>query len=36
VVSADMTGKRKPEPDSIKLALQKLGVDAKGAILVWG
>ncbi|RUM33148.1 MAG: haloacid dehalogenase [Archaeoglobus sp.] len=34
VVSADMTGKRKPEPDSIKLALQKLGVDAKEAILV--
>ncbi len=34
VVSADMTGKRKPEPDSIKLALQKLGVDAREAILV--
>ncbi|RLI77075.1 HAD family hydrolase, partial [Archaeoglobales archaeon] len=34
VVSADMTGKKKPEPDSIKLALQKLGVDAKEAILV--
>ncbi len=34
VVSADMTGKKKPEPDSIKLALQKLGVDAREAILV--
>lgn len=34
VVSADMAGKRKPEPDSIKLALQKLGIDAKEAILV--
>ncbi|WP_201763914.1 HAD family hydrolase [Archaeoglobus sulfaticallidus] len=34
VVSADMTGKRKPEPDSIKFALEKLGVDAKEAILV--
>ena len=34
VVSADMTGKRKPEPDSIKMALDKLGVDAREAILV--
>jgi len=34
VVSADMTGKRKPEPDSIKLALQKLGVDTREAILI--
>ncbi|RLI83563.1 haloacid dehalogenase [Archaeoglobales archaeon] len=34
VVSSDMTGKRKPEPDSIKLALQKLGVDAREAVLV--
>lgn len=34
IVSADMTGKRKPEPDSIKLALDKLGVDAENAIMV--
>ena len=34
VVSADMTGKKKPEPDSIKLALQKLGVGAEEAVLV--
>ena len=34
IVSADMTGKRKPEPDSIKMALNKLGVDAKEAILI--
>jgi len=34
VVSADMTGKRKPEPDSIKLALDKLGVKAEEAIIV--
>jgi len=31
---ADMTGKRKPEPDSIKLALDKLGVKAEEAIIV--
>ncbi len=34
VVSADMTGRKKPDPDSIKLALQKLSVNAKEAILV--
>ncbi len=34
IVSADMTGNRKPEPDSIKLALDRLGVDAENAIMV--
>jgi putative hydrolase of the HAD superfamily len=34
VVSGDMTGRRKPEPDSINLALNKLGVDPKEAVMV--
>ncbi len=34
VVSGDMTGSRKPEPDSIKLALNKLGVNPKEAVMV--
>lgn len=34
VVSSDMTGKRKPEPDSIILALDRLGVKAEEAIIV--
>lgn len=34
VVSADMAGRKKPEPDSIRLALQKLGVKAEEAVLV--
>lgn len=34
IVSADMTGRRKPEPDSILLALNKLGVRPEEAILV--
>lgn len=34
IVSADMCGKRKPEPDSILLALEKLGVKAEDAVIV--
>ncbi|MFN3383369.1 MAG: HAD family hydrolase [Archaeoglobaceae archaeon] len=34
IVSADMCGKTKPEPDSILLALKKLGVEAKDAVIV--
>jgi putative hydrolase of the HAD superfamily len=34
VVSADITGKRKPEPDSILLALEMLGVDVAEAAVV--
>jgi putative hydrolase of the HAD superfamily len=34
VISADMTGKRKPEPDSIKLALRKLNARPEEAVLV--
>lgn len=34
IVSADMSGKRKPEPDSILLALKKLGVRVEEAVLV--
>ncbi|MBE8540164.1 HAD-IA family hydrolase [Geoglobus acetivorans] len=34
VVSSDMTGKRKPEPDSIILALNRLGVKAEEAVIV--
>ncbi len=34
VVSADMTGKRKPEPDSLLLALKKLGVKAEEAAII--
>jgi len=34
VVSGDMTGRRKPEPDSIKLALNKLGVRPEEAVMV--
>ncbi|MCS7144051.1 MAG: HAD family hydrolase [Archaeoglobaceae archaeon] len=34
IVSADMCGKRKPEPDSILLALEKLGVKAEETVLV--
>ncbi len=34
IISADQSGKRKPEPDSIVLALEKLGVKHKEAILV--
>jgi len=34
IVSADQSGKRKPEPDSIILALRKLGVKPDEAILV--
>lgn len=34
IVTGDMTGKKKPEPDSIRLALNRLGVDAGEAILV--
>ncbi len=34
IVSVDMTGKKKPEPDSIKLALDRLGVNPKEAIIV--
>ncbi|MEM1671808.1 MAG: HAD-IA family hydrolase [Archaeoglobaceae archaeon] len=34
IVSADMSGKRKPEPDSILLALEKLGVKVEEAVLV--
>jgi len=34
VISADMTGKRKPEPDSLLLALKKLGVRAEEAAIV--
>ncbi|MDI3497038.1 HAD-IIIA family hydrolase [Archaeoglobus sp.] len=34
IVSADMTGKRKPEPDSILLALERLGVEPEEAAIV--
>ena len=34
IISADMTGKRKPEPDSLLLALKKLGVKAEEAAIV--
>jgi len=34
VISADMTSKKKPEPDSIRLALDKLGVKAEETVLV--
>ncbi|MFO7966154.1 MAG: HAD family hydrolase [Archaeoglobaceae archaeon] len=34
VVTGDMTGKKKPAPDSIRLALERLGVDAGEAVLV--
>ena len=34
VISADMTSKKKPEPDSIRLALDKLGVKAEAVVLV--
>lgn len=34
IVSADMSGKMKPEPDSILLALEKLELDAKDAVIV--
>lgn len=34
IISADMTGKRKPEPDSLLLALRKLGVRAEEAAIV--
>lgn len=34
VVTGDMTGKKKPEPDPIRLALERLAVDAGEAILV--
>jgi putative hydrolase of the HAD superfamily len=34
IVSADVTGKRKPEPDSLLLALKKLGVEAEEAAIV--
>jgi len=34
IISIEMTGKKKPEPDSIKLALKKLRVDTKNAILI--
>lgn len=34
VVSGDMTGRRKPEPDSLKLALNKLGVRPEEAAMV--
>ncbi|WP_456469513.1 HAD family hydrolase [Archaeoglobus sp.] len=34
VISADMTGKRKPEPDSVLLALDKLGVYAEESAIV--
>ncbi len=34
VVSGDMTGKRKPEPDSIRLALNRLGVRPEEAVMV--
>ena len=34
IISADMTGKRKPEPDSLLLALRKLGVKAEEAAIV--
>lgn len=34
IVSADMSGKRKPEPDSILLALKKLGVRVEEAVLI--
>jgi putative hydrolase of the HAD superfamily len=34
IVSADMVGKRKPDPASISLALEKLGVDAADAAIV--
>jgi len=36
IISADMTGKRMPEPDSLLLALKKLGVKAEEAAIVWG
>ncbi|WP_456467965.1 HAD family hydrolase [Archaeoglobus sp.] len=34
IISADMTGKRKPEPDSLLLALKKLGVKAEETAIV--
>lgn len=34
VISADIAGKRKPEPDSLLLALKKLGVKAEEAAIV--
>ncbi|MFP3909358.1 MAG: HAD family hydrolase [Archaeoglobaceae archaeon] len=34
VVTGDMTGRKKPEPDSIELALERLQVGAEEAILV--
>ncbi|MEM0203812.1 MAG: HAD-IA family hydrolase [Archaeoglobaceae archaeon] len=34
IVSADMCGKMKPEPDSILLALSMLGVEAREAVIV--
>lgn len=34
IISADMTGKRKPEPDSLLLALKKLEVKAEEAAIV--
>nr|WP_290726127.1 HAD hydrolase-like protein [Archaeoglobus sp.] len=36
MISADMTGKRKPEPDSLLLALKKLGVKAEEAAIIGG
>ncbi len=33
-VSADMTGKKKPETDSIKLALERLGVEPGESLMV--
>ncbi|MFO7966783.1 MAG: HAD-IIIA family hydrolase [Archaeoglobaceae archaeon] len=34
VVSADMTGRRKPEPDSIELVLERLGVGVEDCLMV--
>ncbi len=34
VVTGDMTGKKKPEPDSITLALERLQIGAEEAVLV--
>jgi putative hydrolase of the HAD superfamily len=34
IISADMTGKRKPDPDSIALALEKLDVKPEEAVIV--
>ncbi|MFP3909911.1 MAG: HAD family hydrolase [Archaeoglobaceae archaeon] len=34
VVSADMTGTRKPETDSLELALERLGVNAEESLIV--